>query len=197
MAQTFSWKPALVGSRFEVRVDRAWAEAARGSKTRKVRFADVTGGRLLELNMRTSSVSLVLMHKGEGGQAKFVINHGGRIDDAAHDENAAQFVEASAEILENLAAARPDVQLDLGGGMGVRVTMAILGAVMAIMGALLALIPFGEGRLDFEGIALIGMAILIAVSGGAFAMRYNPLKKLPAVSPADLARILRGHLPAR
>jgi hypothetical protein len=197
MAQTFSWKPALVGSREEVRVDRAWAEATRGSKTRKVRFADVTGGRLLELNMRTSSVSLVLMHRGEDGNAKFVINHGGRIDDAAHDENAAQFVAASAEILENLAAARPDVHLELGGGPGVRWTMAILGAVMAIIGALLVLIPFGEGRLDFEGIAVIGMAILIAVSGGALAMRYSPFKKLPTVSSTDLARVLRSHVPAR
>ncbi len=195
MAQTFSWKPALVGSREEVRVDQAWAEARRGSKTRKVRFADVTGGRLLELNMRTSSVSLVLMHTGEGGQAKFVINHGGRIDDAAHDENAAAFVEASAAILENLAVARPDVQLDLGGGPGVRATMAVLGAMMAVIGALLALIPFGEGRLDFEGIALIGMAILIAVGGAGLAIRYNPFAKLATVAPAHLARVLRSHLP--
>lgn len=195
MAQTFSWKPALVGSREEVRVDRAWAEATRGSKTRKVRFEDVTGGRLLELNMRTSSVSLVLMHKG--GRGKFVINHGGRVTDAAHDENAAAFVEASAEILENLAAARPGVQLDLGGGPGVRWTMAILGVAMAIMGALLALIPFGEGRLDFEGVAVVVMAALIAVSGGAFALRYNPFKELPKTLPADLARILRSHLPKR
>lgn len=197
MAQTFSWKPALVGSREEVRVDRAWAEATRGSKTRKVRFEDVTGGRLLELNMRTSSVSLVLMHKGEGGRDKFVINLGGRITDAAHDENAAAFVEASAEILENLAVARSGVQLDLGGGPGVRWTMAILGVAMAIMGALLALIPFGEGRLDFEGIAVVVMAALIAVSGGAFALRYNPFKELPRTSPANLAHILRSHLPQR
>jgi hypothetical protein len=196
MAQTFSWKPALVGSREEVRVDRAWAEATRGSKTRKVRFADVTGGRLLELNMRTSSVSLVLMHTGEGGNAKFVINHGGRIDDAAHDENAAAFVEASAEILENLAAARPDVQLDLGGGMGVRWTIALLGVMMALVGVLLALIPFGEGRLDFEGMAVIGMAILVAVGGAGLAFRFNPFAKLPTLSPADLARVLRSHLPA-
>lgn len=195
MAQTFSWKPALVGSREEVRVDRAWAEATRGSKTRKVRFEDVTGGRLLELSMRTSSVSLVLMHKGEGGRAKFVINHGGRIMDAAHDENAAAFVGASAEILENLAVARPGVQLDLGGGPGVRWTMAILGAAMAIMGVLLALIPFGEGRLDFEGIALVGMAILIVVGGAGLAVRYSPFSKLPTVAPAELARVLRSHVP--
>lgn len=195
MAETFSWKPALVGSREEVRVDRAWAEATRGSKTRKVRFADVTGGRLLELHMRTSSVSLVLIHKGEGGPDKFVINHAGRINDAAHDESAAAFVEASAEILENLAAPRPDVQLDLGGGMGVRVTMAAPGVMMAVIGALLVLIPFGEGRLDFEGMALIGMAILIAVGGVGLAMRYNPFAKLDTVAPADLASILRSHLP--
>ncbi len=191
MAFTFGWKPALVGARCEVKVDEAGAELKRGSRIQRVNFSEVAGGRLLELNMRTSSVSLVLMHRG----GKFAINHGGQITDAAHDENAAAFVAASAAILEGLARVKPGVQLELGGGPGVRWTMAVLGAVMAILGALLVLIPLVEGRMDFEGIALIVMAILIALSGGAFAMRYNPFAKLPTAAPADLARVLRSHLP--
>lgn len=141
MSAIFSWKPSLVGPRYEVRVDSAGAEATRGSKTRKVRFSSVTGGRLLELYMRTSSVSLVLMHKGKDGVTKFVINHGGRVSDASYDENAAAFVAASAEILEYLAKARPETQISLGGGTGVRATMAMLGISMAVMGALLVIIP--------------------------------------------------------
>lgn len=197
MAGTFSWKPALVGSRFEVRVDRAWAEATRGSKTRKVRFADVTGGRLLELYMRTSSVSLVLMHKGEDGNVKFVINHGGRITDASHDENAAAFVTASAEILENLAAARPEVQLHLGGGVGLRAVMAGLGVSMALLGVAVGLIPFGQGAAGFETALMVLMAILIVAGGVSVAMRYNPFAKLETISPAELARVMRSHIPKR
>lgn len=197
MVATFSWKPALVGSRFEVRIDRAWAEATRGSKTRKVRFSDVTGGRLLELYMRTSSVSLVLMHTGEDGSGKFVINHGGRITDAAHDENAAAFVAASAEILEALAAARPDVQLDLGGGVGLRAVMAGLGVIMALLGVAVGLIPFGQGAAGFETALVVLMAIVIVVGGVGVAMRYNPFAKLETIPAMELARVMRSHLPKR
>jgi hypothetical protein len=195
MHATFSWKPVLVGSRFEVRVDKAWAEATRGSKTRKVRFADVTGGRLLELSMRTSSVSLVLMHTGKDGNGKFVINHGGRISDASHDENAAAFVAASAEVLENLAAARPEVQLDLGGGVGLRAVMAVLGVIMALLGVAVGLIPFGQGAAGFETALVVLMAILIVVGGVGLAMRYSPFAKLETISAAELARVMRSHLP--
>lgn len=47
--------------------------------------------------------------------------------------------------------------------------------------------------MDFDGMALIVMAILIGVSGGACALRYNTLAKRPTVSAADLARVLRSH----
>lgn len=191
MARTFSWKPALIGSRFEARVDDAGAETTRGSRTQRINFNEVTGGRLLELNMRTSSVSLVLMHRN----GKFVVNHGGRITDAAHDENAAMFVAASAAILEGLARVKPKLQLDLGGGVGLRATMAGLGVVMGMLGVLLTLIPLGEGRFDFDGIAVIVMGILIATGGVGLAMRYSPFAKLETISAAELARVMRSHVP--
>lgn len=194
MSAIFSWKPSLVGPRYEVRVDSAGAEARRGSKTRKVRFANVTGGRLLELYMRTSSVSLVLMHKGEDGRTKFVINHGGRVSDASYDENAAAFVAASAEILEYLAKARPETQISLGGGTGVRATMAMLGISMAVMGALLVIIPLVHGEVGFEDAMMGLMAVVFVASGVGLAVRYNPFARLETTSPADLARFLRSHV---
>lgn len=194
MGAIFNWKPSLVGPRYEVRVNSAGAEATRGSKTRKVRFANVTGGRLLELYMRTSSVSLVLMHKGEDGSTKFVINHGGRVSDASYDENAAAFVAVSAEILEYLAKARPETQISLGGGTGVRATMAMLGISMAVMGALLVIIPFVHGDVGFEDAMMGLMAVVFVASGVGLAVRYNPFAKLETTSPADLARFLRSHV---
>ncbi|HEY1091676.1 MAG TPA: hypothetical protein VGE47_11330 [Burkholderiaceae bacterium] len=193
MSAIFSWKPSLVGPRYEVRVDSAGAEATRGSKTRKVRFSSVTGGRLLELYMRTSSVSLVLMHKGKDGVTKFVINHGGRVSDASYDENAAAFVAASAEILEYLAKARPETQISLGGGTGVRATMAMLGISMAVMGALLVIIPLVQGDVGFEDAMMGLMAVVFAASGVGLAIRYNPFAKLETMSPEDLARLLRSQ----
>ncbi len=158
-----------------------------------MRFANVTGGRLLELYMRTSSVSLVLMHMGEDGETKFVINHGGRVSDASFDENAAAFVAASAEILEYLAKTRPETQISLGGGTAVRATMAMLGIAMAVMGALLFIIPLVQGDVGFEDAMTGLMAIVIAAGGVGLAIRYNPFAKLETMSPEDLARLLRSQ----
>ena len=44
----FEFKPALMGARCEVRVNAAGAEMSRGSHSQRVRFADVTGARLVE-----------------------------------------------------------------------------------------------------------------------------------------------------
>lgn len=190
MAQTFSWKPALLGAREEVRVDGTSAQATRGTKTRKVRFADVTGARFLEIHMRTSSVSLVLLHR----DGKFAVNYGGRVSYAAHDRHAAGFVAASVAILEGLAAAKPGLALQIGPGPGLRWTMAVLGLMMVGVGAPLALLPFAEG-MDGEGLVLFIMAAFFALVGVGVIRRYNPFAKLPTATAADLANTLRPHLP--
>lgn len=191
VGRAYSWKPALVGSRCEVRVDAAGAEVARGSRTQRVNFSDVTGGRLLELNMRTSSVSLILMHAG----GKFVIHYGGAVTDAAHSKEAAGFLGASVAVLEGLAKVKPAMQLQLGGGPGLRWTLAVMGVVMAVIGALLALVPFGEGQFDLEGAALVLVSILIVAGGVGMAGRFNPFAKLQGMTPDEIAAILRSHLP--
>jgi len=189
-AQTFSWKPALMGARYEVRADEAGVEAARGSKAQKVRYADVTSGRFLEIAMRTSSTSLVLLHRN----GKFVINHGGLAREAAHSEDARGFVAACVAILDGLAAARPGAEIAMGGGAGIRWTMAILGVLMAGIGALLAIVPFAEGGVDGEGVMIAIMAIAVALGGLGLAARYNPLRKPPTIKAADLATALRTFL---
>jgi len=187
----FEYKPALLGARCQIRVDDAGAEAVRGTKRQRVRFADVTVVRWLEIYMRTSSVSLVLLHR----DGKFAVSYGGRATEAAHNADAAGFVAASAAILEGLARARPDLEVRLGGGAGLRWTMAVMGGVMAMLGALMALIPFGQGNAVGEGIVVVLMAMLVAFGGVGIVLRYNPLKPLPAVNPDALALLLRRYLP--
>lgn len=190
-SRTFQWKPALMGARYEVRVDEAGAIARRGSREQKVCFADVTGGRFLEIAMRTSSTSLVLFHRN----GKFVINHGGLAREAAHSEEAGGFVEACVAILDSLARVKPDLDLSMGGGPGIRWTMAILGLTMAGLGALIAIVPFGQGGMDAEGVVVIVMAIATAFGGLGLAGRYNPLRTPPAIKAGELAVALRAFLP--
>lgn len=191
MAQTFSFKPALLGARCEVRVDAAGAEMTRGASRKSVRFAEVTAARLVEINMRTSSVSLVLMHRN----GKFAYSYGGRVAEAADNIEAAGFVASAVAVLEALAAAKPQAEVALGGGPGLRWTMAVMGVAMAVLGALMALIPFGQGTMDGEGFVVVILAALIAVSGVGLAARYNPFGKLPAVKAGELAALLRRFLP--
>lgn len=189
---TFSFKPALIGARCEIRVDEAGAELSRGATRRKVRFADVTAARLVEINMRTSSVSLVLMHAG----GKFTFSYGGRVTEAATNANAAGFVAASVAVLEALAVVKPDLQVGMGGSSALRTVMTLLGIVMTVLGLLTALIPFGQGRMDGEAIVVVVMAVLIAAGGVGLVARYNPFSRLPLMPAAGLAQALRQYLPA-
>lgn len=188
--QTFGWKPALMGARYQLRVDETSASAKRGSRERTVNFIDVTGGRFLEIAMRTSSTSLVLLH----GRDKFVINHGGLAREAAHSKEARNFVEACVAILDSLARVKPDLELSMGGGPGIRWTMAILGLMMAGLGVLIAIIPFGQGGMDAEGIVVIVTAIAIALGGLGLAGRYNPMRRPPKIKAGELAAALQTFL---
>lgn len=192
MEQTFSFKPALLGARWEVRVSETGVDATRGAKRQSARFADVTEARLVEIYMRTSSVSLVLLHR----TGKFAINYGGRVSEAASNPDAAGFVAASAAILDGLARTQPDFEVRLGGGAGLRWTMAILGAAMAALGVLLALIPFGQGGVAGEGVVVVITAMLVAFGGIGLAWRYNPFKPLPRVKASELAGLFSQYLAA-
>ena len=187
----FEFKPALMGARCEVRVNETGAEMSRGSQSQRVRFADVTGARLVEVSARTSSTSLVLLHP----EGKFVLQYAGRVSAAAGDEDAAVYVRACTVILEALAAVKPEVEVSFGGTVGLRATMAGLGVAMAILGALVALIPLGEGPVDGEAIITALMALLIVFGGLALAVTYNPFRK-PGSFKADVAAgLLKAYLP--
>jgi hypothetical protein len=103
----FEFKPALFGAACDVRVNADGAEMSRGSNSQRVRFADVTAARLVEVSARTSSTSLVLLHP----DGKFVLQYAGRVSAAAGEEDAAGYVRACAAILEALAAVKPDVEV--------------------------------------------------------------------------------------
>jgi hypothetical protein len=188
--ETFSYKPALLGARCDVSLDARGARARRGNREQAVKFADVTAVRFVQIAMRTSSTSLVLIHR----DGKFAINYGGLSREAAHSEEAKGFVGACVAILEAYAAARPGAEVLLGGGPALRMTMAGMGVVMAVLGALLALIPLGQSGVDGEGLVVIVMAGLIALGGVGLAVRYNPFKPLPAVKADALADLLRQYL---
>lgn len=187
----FEFKPALMGARCEVRVNAAGAEMSRGSHSQRVRFADVTGARLVEVSARTSSTSLVLLHP----EGKFVLQYAGQVSAASHDEDAAGFVRACVAILEALAAVKPEVDVSFGGTLGLRATMAVLGVAMAILGVLVALIPLGEGPIDGEAIITALMALAIVLGGLALAATYNPFRKPPALKAEVAAGALKSRLP--
>lgn len=191
MAQAFSFKPALLGARCEVRVDAVGAVVTRGDRKTSVRFADVTSARFVEISMRTSSVSLVLMHRN----GKFAYSYGGRVSEAAGNAEAAGFVASAVAVLEGLAAVKPEAEVALGGGPGLRWTMAVMGVVMAVLGALMALIPFGQGTMDGEGVVVVILAAVIAIGGVGLAVRYNPLGRLPSIKAGELAALLRRFVP--
>lgn len=187
----FDFKPALMGAGCEVRVTQTGAEMSRGSRSQRVRFADVTGVRLVEVSARTSSTSLVLLH----AEGKFALQYAGRVSAAASDDDAAEYVRACAAILDALAAVKPEVEVSFGGTVGLRATMAGLGVAMAVLGALVALIPLGEGPVDGEAVTTALMALLIVFGGLALAVTYNPFKAPPRLKVGLAANVLRAHLP--
>ena len=187
----FEFKPALMGARCEVRVNAAGAEMSRGSHSQQVRFADVTGARLVEVSARTRSTSLVLLYP----EGRFVLQYAGQVSAAKHDEDAAGFVRACVAILAALAEMKPEVEVSFGGTVGLRATMAGLGVAMAVLGALVALIPLGEGPIDGEAITTALMALAIVLGGLALAATYNPFRKPPAMQAGMAAGALKAHLP--
>lgn len=187
----FDFKPALMGARCEVRVNETGVEMSRGSHSQRVRFADVTGARLVEVSARTSSTSLVLLH----AEGKFALQYAGRVSAAKHDADAAGYVHACVAILESLGSVKPDVEVSFGGTVALRATMAGLGVAMAILGALVALIPLGEGPMDGDAITTALMALLIVFGGLALAATYNPFKAPPRLKAEAAASILKTHLP--
>lgn len=191
MAQTFSYKPALLGSRYEVSVTPEGVSAVRGKKVQAVAFKDVTGVRVVEISARTSSTSLVLLHP----DGKFVLQFVGLITQAPFNEEAAGFVRASVATLEGLGVVKPDMDVSFGGGAGLRGTMFALGVITALMGGLLAVAAFFEADVDkTDRIAPGLLLIAMAIGGVAMARAYNPFRKPPAVKAALAAEVLRAHL---
>lgn len=191
MVQTFSYKPALLGSRYEVSVTPEGASAIRGKNLQAVQFKDVTGVRVVEVSARTSSTSLVLLHSG----GKFVLQFVGLITQAPFNEEAAGFVRASVAILEALGLQRPEMDVSFGGGAGLRGTMFALGVITALMGGVLAFAAFFEPDVDKTDRIVPGLLLIaMAIGGGAMARAYNPFRKPPAVKAALAAEVLRTHL---
>lgn len=191
MAQTFNYKPALIGSRYEVSVTADGVTATRGKKEQAAQFKDVTGVRIVEVSARTSSTSLVLLHPG----GKFVLQFVGLITQASFNDEAAGFVRASVAILEALGVQRPDMEVSFGGGAGLRGTMFAMGVVTALFCGALAFAAFFEPDVDKTDRIVPGLLLVaIAIGGIAMARSYNPFRKPPAVKAALAAEVLRAHL---
>lgn len=191
MAQTFSYKPALLGSRYEVSVAADGVSATRGKKVQEVQFKDVTGVRVVEVSARTSSTSLVLLHPG----GKFVLQFVGLITQAAFNAEAAGFVRASAAILDALGVQKPETEVSFGGGAGLRGTMFALGVITALVCGGLVLAAFLAPDVDQSERIVPGLLLIAMAIGGVVTARsYNPFRKPPAVKAALAAEVLRAHL---
>lgn len=161
-----------------------------GSRVQALLFRNVTGGRIVEINMRQASTSLVLLHR----EGKLVLSYAGRVHDAAHDKQAAGFVAACVAILDGLARKQPEAVLHEGGGPGTRWSMAIIGAATAVLALLFAVLAFGEGTEMGERVTILAASVALGATGYALARGNNPFRAPPTIRASELAQRLRAIL---